>query len=30
MEEALCPECGANVGGNHHQLVAGVKAEEWT
>ncbi|KAF8540975.1 AAA domain-containing protein [Trichophaea hybrida] len=29
MEEALCPECGANFKGYHHQLVAGVKAEEW-
>jgi len=24
MEMARCPECGAPVGGQHHQAVAGV------
>ncbi|KIW10744.1 hypothetical protein PV08_10043 [Exophiala spinifera] len=24
MEEARCPECGAPIGGSHHQAVAGV------
>ena len=24
MEQARCPECGAAVGGQHHQAVAGV------
>ncbi|GAW26610.1 putative nf-x1 finger and helicase domain protein [Rosellinia necatrix] len=24
MEEARCPECGAAIGGHHHNLVAGV------
>lgn len=24
MEEALCPECGAHIGGRHHQAVEGV------
>lgn len=24
MELALCPECGAQVGGQSHQAVAGV------
>ena len=24
MEEAQCPECGARIGGQHHDFVAGV------
>jgi DNA-directed RNA polymerase subunit N (RpoN/RPB10) len=25
MEHARCPECGASVGGEHHQAEAGVQ-----
>jgi hypothetical protein len=24
MEHARCPECGARIGGEHHQAVEGV------
>lgn len=28
MEETLCPECGAPVGGTNHEPVAGVRSAE--
>ncbi|EGX94155.1 NFX1-type zinc finger-containing protein 1 [Cordyceps militaris CM01] len=28
MEQARCPECGATIGGQHHQSVAGVSRAE--
>lgn len=28
MELARCPECGANIGGQHHQAVQGVTRAE--
>lgn len=26
MEQTVCPECGAPVGGTHHRAVAGVRS----
>jgi hypothetical protein len=28
MELAKCPECGAGIGGQHHQAVEGVSRAE--
>lgn len=28
METSLCPQCGAQVGGHHHSIVAGVTRDE--
>lgn len=28
MEEAICPECGSAIGGNHHRLLGDNSRDE--